>query len=171
MLIELSEEVRQALIEGMDAEELIAATEGMEVDDLADLIGDLPEAVSLQLVKSMDRAGPRAPERVLSYEHDSAGGLMNTDTVSVRADVTVEVVLRYLRMRGELPDHTDRLFVVDRNDQYLGSVALTRLLTEDPEKTVGESSIRKAAHLARHQCPRGRATVPGPRPGVRGGGR
>ena len=73
---------------------------------------------------------------------------MNTDTVSVRADVTVEVVLRYLRMRGELPDKTDRLFVVDRDDRYLGTVALTRLLTEDPEKPVGDILDPKAPRIA-----------------------
>ena len=138
VLVELNENVRQALIEGMDADELLAAAESMELDDLADLVGDLPEAVSLQLVKSMDQQDRERLNTVLSFEHDTAGGLMNTDTVSVRADVTVEVVLRYLRMRGELPDKTDRLFVVDRNDRYLGTLALTRLLTEDPEKSVGD---------------------------------
>jgi magnesium transporter len=138
VLVELSDEVRQSFIEGMNAEELLAAAEDMEVDDLADLVGDLPEAVGAQLVKSMDAQDRERLNTILSYEPDSAGGLMNTDTVSVRADVTVEVVLRYLRMRGELPDKTDRLFVVDRNDFYLGTVALTRLLAEDPEKTVGD---------------------------------
>ncbi len=138
VLVELSDEVRQSFIEGMNAEELLAAAEGMEVDDLADLVGDLPEAVSLQLVKSMDAQDRERLNTVLSHEPDTAGGLMNTDTVSVRADVTVEVVLRYLRMRGELPDKTDRLFVVDRMDSYLGTVALTRLITDDPEKPVGD---------------------------------
>jgi len=94
--------------------------------------------VGAQLVKSMDAQDRERLKSVLSYEPDTAGGLMNVDTVSVRADVTVEVVLRYLRMRGELPDKTDRLIVVDRNDQYLGTVPLTRLLTEDPEKPVGD---------------------------------
>jgi len=138
VLVELSEDVRQSFIEGMDAEELLAAAEEMELDDLADLVGDLPEAVGAQLVKSMDAQDRERLKSVLSYEPDTAGGLMNVDTVSVRADVTVEVVLRYLRMRGELPDKTDRLIVVDRNDQYLGTVPLTRLLTEDPEKPVGD---------------------------------
>ncbi len=138
VLVELSDEVRQAFIEGMDADELLAAAEDMELDDLADLVGDLPEAVGAQLVKSMDAQDRERMNTLLLYESDTAGGLMNTDTVSVRADVTVEVVLRYLRMRAELPDKTDRLFVVDRNDRYLGTVALTRLLTEDPEKTVGD---------------------------------
>jgi magnesium transporter len=136
VLVELSDEVRQAFIEGMDAEELLAAAEEMELDDLADLVGDLPEAVSAQLVKSMDAQDRERLKTVMSFEPDTAGGLMNVDTVSVRGDVTVEVVLRYLRMRGELPDKTDRLIVVDRNDQYLGTVALTRLLTEDPDKPV-----------------------------------
>jgi magnesium transporter len=75
---------------------------------------------------------------VLGFEADTAGGLMNTDTVSVRPDVTLETVLRYLRMRGEIPEKTDALFVVNRHDRYLGVLHLTRLLTEDPERTVGE---------------------------------
>src|SRR4051812_15549362 len=137
VLVELSDEVRQAFIEGMDANELLAAAEELELDDLADLVGDLPETVGAQLVKSMDAQNRERLNSILSYEPDTAGGLMNTDTVSVRADVTVEVVLRCLRMRGELPERTDRLFVADRQDLYLGTVALTRLLTEDPEKPVG----------------------------------
>jgi len=148
VLVELNEEVRQAVIEGMDAEELLAAAEGLEVDDLADLVGDLPEAVSLQLVKLMDTQDRERLNTVLAFESDTAGGLMNTDTVSVRADVTVEVVLRYLRMRGELPDKTDRLFVVDRNDLYMGTLALTRLLTEDPEKPIGDILDPEAPRIA-----------------------
>jgi magnesium transporter len=148
VLVELSENVRQSLIDGMDADELLAAAENMELDDLADVVGDLPETVSLQLVKSMDQQDRERLKTVLSYEPDTAGGLMNTDTVSVRADVTVEVVLRYLRMRGELPDKTDRLFVVDRDDQYLGTLALTRLLTEDPEKPVGMILDPQAPRIA-----------------------
>jgi len=148
VLVELGDEVRQAFIEGMDADELLAAAEDMELDDLADLVGDLPEAVGAQLVKSMDAQDRERMNTLLLYESDTAGGLMNTDTVSVRADVTVEVVLRYLRMRGELPDKTDRLFVVDRNDRYLGTVALTRLLTEDPEKPVGDIIDPEAPRIA-----------------------
>jgi magnesium transporter len=148
VLVELSDSVRQSFIEGMDADELLAAAENMELDDLADLVGDLPEAVGAQLVKSMDTQDRERMNTLLLYESDTAGGLMNTDTVSVRADVTVEVVLRYLRMRGELPDKTDRLIVVDRNDRYLGTVALTRLLTEDPEKPVGDILDPEAPRIA-----------------------
>jgi magnesium transporter len=138
VLLELNENVRSALIEGMEAEELVAAAEGMELDDLADLVNDLPEAVTLQLLKSLDSQDRERLRTVMSYAEDTAGGLMNTDAVSVRPDVAVEVVLRYLRMRGELPEKTDRLFVVDRHDKYLGTVSLIRLLTSDPESTVGE---------------------------------
>ena len=148
VLVELSDEVRQAFIEGMDAEELLAAAEDMELDDLVDLVGDLPEAVGMQLVKSMDAQDRERMNTLLLYEPDTAGGLMNTDTVSVRANVNVEVVLRYLRMRGELPDKTDRLFVVDRNDRYLGTIALTSLLTEDPDKPVGEIIDPEAPRIA-----------------------
>jgi magnesium transporter len=138
VLIELNEEVRSELIGGMDAEELIAATEGMEVDDLADLIGDLPETLNERVLHSMDAQDRERLNAVMQFEEDSAGRLMNLDAVTVRADVTLEVVLRYLRMRGELPARTDQLFVVNRHDRYRGALDITRLLTEDPEKTVGE---------------------------------
>lgn len=147
VLLETSDNVRQALIDGMEAEELVAAAEGMEVDDLADLVGDLPETVTRQLLRSMDQQDRERLRSVLSYAEDTAGGLMNTDTVSVRPDVTLEVVQRYLRMRGELPEKTDRLFVVDRNDRYLGTISLTRLLTEDPEQTVGASLDSEAPRI------------------------
>ncbi|HEY8507023.1 MAG TPA: magnesium transporter [Steroidobacteraceae bacterium] len=138
VLVELNENVRSALMQSMEAEDIVAATEGLEVDDLADLVADLPETVTRQLLRSLDQQDRERLNTVLAYSEDSAGGLMNTDTVSVRPDVSVEVVLRYLRMRGELPEKTDRLFVVDRRDKYLGTVSLARLLTSDPEQLVGE---------------------------------
>ncbi len=147
VLVETNDNVRQALIDGMEAEELVAATEGMEVDDLADLVGDLPETVTRQLLRSMDQQDRERLRTVMAFPEDTAGGLMNTDTVSVRPDVTIEVVLRYLRMRGELPEKTDRLFVVDRNDRYLGTVAITRLLTDDPDQTVGASLDSEAPRI------------------------
>lgn len=138
VLIELNEEVRAELIGGMDADELIAVTEGMEVDDLADLIGDLPETLNERVLHSMDAQDRERLSAVMAFEEDSAGGLMNLDAVTVRPDVTLEVVLRYLRMRGEMPARTDQLFVVNRHDKYRGALDITRLLTEEPEKTVGE---------------------------------
>ena len=147
VLVELHEKVRQELIDSMEPGELVAATEGLEVDDLADLVGDLPEAVTRQVLHSMDQRDRERLRTVLSWPDDSAGGLMNTDTVSVRADVSLEVVLRYLRMRGDLPPRTDSLFVVDRDDRYLGTIALTRLITGDAEATVGQSLDAEAARI------------------------
>jgi magnesium transporter len=138
VLVELNDEVRAGLIREMEPEELVAAAEGLEVDDLADLLRELPETVNQQVLRSMDSQDRDRLNAVLGFDEDTAGGLMNTDTVSVRPDVTLETVLRYLRMRGEVPDKTDALFVVNRHDRYLGVLHLTRLLTEDPERTVGE---------------------------------
>ncbi len=148
VLVELSEDVRTQLIREMDPEELAAATEGLEVDDLADLLADLPETVTQQLLRTMDQLDRERLSRVLSWPEDSAGGLMSTDTVSVRADVSLEVVLRYLRMRGELPEPTDRLFVVDRGDRFLGTLTLARLLTDDPELLVGACLDPDATRIA-----------------------
>lgn len=148
VLVELNEEVRADLIRDMETAELVAAAEGLEVDDLADLLADLPETVNQQLLRSMDSQDRERLSAVLAYDADSAGGLMNTDTVSIRPDVTLETVLRYLRMRGEIPEKTDSLFVVNRHDRYLGALQITRLLTEDPERTVGEVMNTELAGIA-----------------------
>ncbi len=147
VLLELNENIRQEFIQEMETEELVAAAENLELDDLADLIGDLPEAVTRQVLRSMDQRDRERLRNVLAWPEDSAGGLMNTDTVSVRPDVSLEVVLRYLRMRGELPQRTDSLFVVDRHDRYLGSISLARIITGDAEALVGESLDPEAARI------------------------
>ena len=138
VLVELNDEVRATLIGAMKTEELVAATAKMEIDDLADLIAELPEAVNREVLRSLDASDRLRLQSVLLYDEDSAGGLMNPETVTVRADVTLEVVLRYLRMRGELPDGMDAVFVVDRRGDYLGSLPLTRLVTADLEDTVAD---------------------------------
>lgn len=138
VLVELNEEVRADLIREMDADELVAAAEGLEVDDLADLLRELPETVNQRVLRSMDSQDRERLKSVLACDEDTAGGLMNTDTVSVRPDVTLETVLRYLRMRGDIPQRTDSLFVVNRHDRYLGALDVTRLISEDPERTVAE---------------------------------
>ncbi len=131
-LVHLSDEVRANTIANMGDDALVAAADGMEMDDLADLIADLPDAISQRIVLSLDQHDRDRLERVMSYHEDTAGGLMNPDIVTVRPDVTVEVVIRYLRMQGSLPKKTDTLFVVDRYGRYLGTVFVTRLLTNDP---------------------------------------
>jgi magnesium transporter len=143
VLVELSEDVRSELLGSMRPDELVAATEGLPVDDLADLLVELPDALIRQVLRSMDQQDRDRLTRVLESPGDSASGLMDTDTVTVRPDVTLDVVLRYLRMRGELPEPTDCLFVVDRNDRYLGALPVLRLLAADPETLVSEQMDRE----------------------------
>ncbi|PJK11185.1 magnesium transporter [Lysobacteraceae bacterium NML120232] len=131
VLVHVGDEVRESLIADMDDDELVAAVEDLDIDDLADLVEDLPDAVIDEVLKSMDRENRERLEQVLSYQEDSAGRLMNPDVVTVRADTTVDVVLRYLRLRGELPDNTDHLYVVNKRHQLMGWVALQDLVTVD----------------------------------------
>jgi magnesium transporter len=136
VLVEVNDEVRTSLIRDMTQEELVAAVDELDLDDLADIYDDLPEAVTSRVLQSMDRQDRERLNRVLSYPEDSAGGLMDPDAVTIRSDVTLEVVLRYLRSRGELPEVIDVLFVVDRNGRYQGGLRLADLLTSDPQATV-----------------------------------
>jgi magnesium transporter len=138
ILVEVNDEVRSGLISGMAAEELVAAAAGLDVVDLADLLADLPETVNRQIIRSLDASDRKRLEAVLAYDEDSAGGLMNTDTITVRRDVTVEVLLRYLRMKGDIPEGTDVIFVVNRHGEYLGCLYLARLITAEPELRVGK---------------------------------
>lgn len=139
ILVELADEVFADLVSKMNKEELLAAAEGMDTDDLADLIQDLPRAVTWELINSLDKQRRERLESVLYYPEDTAGGLMNTDTLTVRAEVTLDVVLRYLRRRKDkIPPQTDSLIVVNRDDKYLGVLSLTNLLTHEPSDTVAE---------------------------------
>jgi magnesium transporter len=138
VLAELNDEVRAKLLRQMETHELLSVTEDLDVDDLVDIIQDLPDRLVPGMLSSLDKQNRMRVEAALRYDEDSAGGLMSPDTVTVRADVTLDVVLRYLRMRGSIPDLTDSLFVVNRYDKYLGLLALADLLTRDPEATVGE---------------------------------
>ncbi len=136
VLVELNEEVRSSLVEAMASHEVVAATEGLDIDDLADFVADLPENLIDEVLQSLSVQDRERLQAVLAWPADSAGGLMNPETVSVRPDVSVDVVLRYLRMRGELPVNTDAVFVVDRKDRFLGVLTFARLLTSDPNATV-----------------------------------
>lgn len=138
VLVHVGEDVRESLLAEMDPDEIVAAAETLDIDDLAELIEDLPDTVIDEVLKSMDRENRERLEQALSYPEDSAGRLMNPDVITVRADVTVDVVLRYLRLRGEMPEHTDHLFVVSRRHQYLGRVATNALLTHEPSTPINE---------------------------------
>lgn len=136
ILTNLNEEVLATVIKGMDTDQLVAATEDLETDDLADILPEIPKDVAQELLLTMEQRDRERLHAVLSYDEDSAGGLMNLDAVVVRADTSLDVVLRYLRRRGEIPETTDTLFVVEREGHYLGQLPLTTLLTSDPGKMV-----------------------------------
>jgi magnesium transporter len=138
VLVHVDDEVRESLIRDMDPEELVAAADTLDIDDLADLMEDLPDHLVDEVLKSMDRENRERLEQVLSYEEDTAGRLMNPELVTVRADVSVDVVLRYLRMRGELPTNTNHVYVVSRRHQYLGRIPLSTLVTSDPDALINE---------------------------------
>jgi len=137
-LLHVNDEVRSELIDALEDDVLLAATEGMPIDDLADLIEDLPEQVTRDVLRSMDGDNRERLKAVLSYPSDSAGGLMNNDTITVRPDVSLDVVRRYLQQRGTLPEDTESLFVVSRYGRYLGMLTLAKLVTLDPERDVSE---------------------------------
>jgi magnesium transporter len=138
VLLETQDDISDARLKLLDAEEIAAIVETLpDVDDQADIILALPTDKLVETLHTLDEHKRGKLEAVLSYSEDTAGGLMNIDQVTIRADVSLDVVLRYLRMRGELPDHTDQLFVTDRHDHYLGALYLRDLLTNDPEVEVG----------------------------------
>ncbi len=136
VLLHLNDELRGVIMGRMLPSELVAAGESLDTDDLADLLPEMPQAVIQELLLTMETQDRDRLRAVLSFAEDSAGGLMDPDVISVRADISLDVVLRYLRRRGELPDGTDMLFVVDRDTQYQGYLLLTELLTADPDYLV-----------------------------------
>lgn len=137
VLLETQDDVSDARLKQLEPEQIAAIVETMpDVDDQADIVLALPADKLVKTLHRLDTNKRTQLESVLSYSEDTAGGLMNIDQVSIRADVTLDVVLRYLRIRGELPDLTDQLFVTDRHDHYLGALFLRDLLTNDPEVEV-----------------------------------
>jgi len=145
VLKELVEDVRQNLIGEMDATELIAATQDMELDDLADLLVDLPETVTEQVITTLDQQDQIRLESVMSYDEDTAGGLTNPGIISVRRGITIEVLIRYLKRLNKLPEHTNYIYIVNRNDEYLGAVKLFDLFLEDknkPIETIMDESVK-----------------------------
>jgi magnesium transporter len=138
ILLEVSDAVRETLIADMEDHELLAAAKEMDVDELADLAPELPRDVVYELMENLDAQQRERMRSVLSYEEDQVGALMDFEMVTIREDVSLEVVLRYLRRLKELPGHTDKLFVVDQDGVLTGVLPLKRLLVSDPERQVGE---------------------------------
>ncbi|MGB5486609.1 MAG: magnesium transporter [Lysobacterales bacterium] len=138
VLLEVNDEVRAGLIRDTSPEDLIHAVGDLDLDDLADIFNDLPDAVITEVLRAMDKQDRERLAQVMSYPEDSAGGLMNPNVVTVRPDVSIDVVLRYLRVRGELPSVFDQLFVVNRTGKYLGQLKLADVLTSEPTSLVND---------------------------------
>jgi len=138
VLAYLGEEERSEIVARLEPEELANLIESFEFDDKVDLLQELPESVIEEVLLSMDSQDRQRVEDVLSYDEDSAGGLMNTDVVTVRPDITVDVVLRYIRRYRELPPMTDNLWVVNRRDEFIGQVPISKILISDPNTTIRE---------------------------------
>ncbi|MEO8164041.1 MAG: magnesium transporter, partial [Betaproteobacteria bacterium] len=137
ILLEVSDSVRETLIENMDAAELVAAAEQLNTDEIADLVPDLPQEVVDDVLHSLSVEEREQLRAAMSYPEDAVGALMDFDMISVRDDVSLEVVLRYLRRMDELPDHTDQVFVVDRDEIIKGVLPINRLIVTDPDVLVG----------------------------------
>ncbi|WP_372830796.1 magnesium transporter [Pontibacterium sp.] len=141
VLQDLGDDVQAEILSRMDAAEVLAITESLDTDDMADVIQQLPNTVMKELLRIMDKQNRKRVEQVLSYPEDTAGGLMNTDTVTIRPDISVETVMRYMRRHKEIPEMTDSLIVVSRKDSYIGILPLTKLLVSDPNITVREIMV------------------------------
>ena len=136
VLAHLNDAVRVDLMQNMAAEEVAEATKQMDTDDAVDLLQDLPETVIEEVLQAVDQQQRDRFTQILFYPEDSAGGLMNIDTLTIRADLTLKIVTRYLRLKKELPEKTDVLMVTNRENYYQGTLSLIDILTHDPEKTV-----------------------------------
>lgn len=141
---ELPEDLRAQFLRDMDAEALVELTEGLDTDDVVDILQQLPEQVMQEVLLAMSDQDRQRVETVLIFSEDTAGGLMNTDTITVRPRFSLDVVLRYLRRHEELPPSTDNLIVVNRKDDFLGLLPLSKLLTTDPAITVREVMVTDA---------------------------
>lgn len=138
VLAQANDSVRAALLEKMEPYQVAAATASLAIDDAADILQDLPESRANEVLRSMDEQNRGRIASILSYPEDTAGGLMNVDVVTVRADVEVDVVLRYLRLHGAIPEKTDSLMVVDRDNTYLGVLPLASLVASSADAYVGD---------------------------------
>jgi len=138
ILIEVSDEVRNSLVDEMESEELLESVRNLDVDDIADILQSLPESLINETLSGMDRQQRERVEAVLAYDEDTAGGMMDTETLTTRANVSVDVVLRYLRLQDDLLPLTDSLFIIDKYDSYLGTLPISKLLTSQPDEMVGD---------------------------------
>jgi magnesium transporter len=147
ILLEVSDAVRESLIASMDSHELVAAAEQLEADEIADLAPDLPDDVIHDVFQSLPVEEREQLRAAMSYPEDAVGALMDFDVVSIREDVSLEVVTRYLRRFDELPDHTDQVFVVDRDERLKGVLPLSKLIVAELDDSVGKVMVRDMVTL------------------------
>ncbi len=138
VLQHLGDDIQADILSRMNSEEVLALTESLDSDDMVDVLQQLPNRVMKETLRIMDKQNRSRVEKLLSYPEDTAGGLMNTDTTTIRPDITVETTLRYIRRHDEIPEMTDSLIVVSRKDSYIGLLPLTKLLVSDPGITIRE---------------------------------
>ena len=141
VLGELPDDLQAHFLSRMDAAEVATITEGLEDDDIADILQQLPDRVTWEVLNYMDHQDRARLESVMLYPDEVAGGLMNTDTITIRASLTLDVVMRYLRRHEEIPEMTDNLIVVNRSDQFIGVLPLRTLLVSDPSASVREMML------------------------------
>lgn len=159
ILLEVSDAVRETLIAHMETKELVAATEQLDTDEIADLAPDLPREVMQDVFRSLSVEERDQLRAAMSYPEDTVGGIMDFDMITVRDDITVEVVLRYLRRLDEMPDHTDQIFVVDRQEHLRGLLSVSRLLVSDLDTPVTAIMAAATVKLAPHENAQDAATA------------
>ena len=151
ILLEVSDAVRESLISSMDTEELVAATETLDAEEIAELAPDLPQEVMDDVFSSLPIEEREQLRAAMSFEDDMVGALMDFEDLQVRPDVTLEVVLRYLRRFDELPSQTDQLFVVDRDEKLLGVLPVNKLIVSEPDTLVADVMQEPVVKLQQHE--------------------
>ena len=159
VLADVGEEIQQDLISGISNEELSEAVKELELDEVVDILQNLPEERMQSILSKMSLRDRNRIEEGLVYPDDTAGGLLNTDVLSVRPDHTVEVVTRYLREQKELPENTDKIFVVSRDDKYLGEILINKIITSEVSEKIENLISPKADPILVTESDRDVATI------------
>ena len=159
VLADVGEEIQQDLISGISNEELSEAVKELELDEVVDILQNLPEERMQSILSKMSLRDRNRIEEGLVYPDDTAGGLLNTDVLSVRPDHTVEVVTRYLREQKELPENTDKIFVVSKDDKYLGEILINKIITSEVSEKIENLISPKADPILVTESDRDVATI------------
>ena len=138
VLFELGEEIQQDLVSNISNEELIEAVKELELDEIVDILQNLPEERMDKILSNMSLVDRKRIEIGLTFPDNTAGGLLNTDVISVRPSNSIKEVISYLRDQGDLPENTDKIFVVNQENEYLGELSISKIITSKPTMLVRE---------------------------------